>query len=1566
MRLKTTTIIVIIGFIATILSSFIVFAAIDTPHNASNNINCGSCHGQALLNSPFWGGTMSYDQLCLGCHTASSGPYSDISAPLVQTHSSANTSNQYGDWSRECRNCHDPHYQRQKFYKSTDAGNLYLATGTITGCVYNGDGTSTLTYSTITYKSGWDSTKLTKKTLDFRRTILFPNVGKLGYNYPVVAIDTPLANTITVSGDATPVYEYISSSTFAAMYGQYIKDIIDLSGTSKTVKFFDQTGTNSFADGDTTYNGVCEVCHTQTKHFQNTGGGSDPLHINVGVVAGTNCITCHRHESGFGHGGTTGCGTSTVCHATQGSHNTHTSSVQLNLECSECHNMSDMPKFRDGTTSKAATTVCNNCHSSNGVSLAKQYWSYPGSSSGTAGSWAVVEGEKSFCGSCHDSTPGNSSGYGTGDNAINILGDDTTYGFYITGHGKASGNYARLSYQDTASSGNPAGNRKCSNCHNLNTAHYNNTQKRLQGGNDQNNSNCNLCHSTGGSADATPKFYMNSTDYENSAHNGKLCTECHDVHGMINWSLPTYAGMTKGDKTNLCNQCHSGIGGHPGAGSTTFTIDGKNYTLQCISCHNVHVVTGTYAQADQNKSPLTRFAHAIQNQPQIWGDVAGEKMNAYAGSGTYRKPNGELFTGDQLPDYATFCLDCHGTGGTNHETSEPSPYFRITWDGDPHGRQAANQPSGYGVCPNWFACGKAFGWTDDDCTGSQADCWPVIPRGEGDELFSREPYTHKERVAGANFTLSCTDCHTGHGSGTLSRPKINNVGPFSNWNNTCNYCHYYYSDWHADMACGNASCHEQNSLHRFKKYTGGGGPRTHESGLVLHYAFENNLKDSGGWEMDGKWYSTAGSFTTGKVGQAAVFGEDIGIQVGTENSSWSTDEGAHGTWKYTEMKYNTTLEAWVYPTDNAKSEYTIFNKHVGVSNNGGYAFTLKKIGGSLRATFTIAADNNSGTQDGRTGVRGAYSAVAIPLNKWTHVAATFDTSGPDRNPSDPSVGRIRIYVNGEDVTTSDSSGNWMQPGANETSIYAYSENSPWNQGICYDGHWCASEFSICGFDWEATNFIGRIDEAKVWNVTKPVSYFDAIDASIAPQIASVVKGSTPDKIVVTFSKGVYTNNNQTGSLVLSDFVFTCSHGKSITAVTHTAGSNTATLTVSPVLNYNDINVDTVAAAANQIFDRWGNAIGTTAVTIGGDDGVAPTIASAIVSGAKKITVTFSEGVYADTGGTGAIVPSDFVYTDLDNGRTITAVAHTGGSSTAILILSSNLDSSNDIGVDTVAAASNQIFDDMSRTMPTTAVTITGSLCPPVPVTFQLNEASGSTTAQDDQGFLIGAVTGSNSFQGDGYYHGSGTSSNYITFTDDTCLQATTAMTIEARIKPDGLSGVTGDYIGRIIALDNTYNYQLSVWKKNDSTNWPNYTPPAGTASIALWVRTDSDHGYGDYWKGVLTDYSTCPIVSDHWYQVKAVWNTNKPGGTPGQFFVPADIYVDDQGTDGNGAGENWSGYINCTNSSQSYSPDKKKLFTGDTITPSSGIFRIGASAASTPGNFFNGLIDWITWKDSVE
>jgi hypothetical protein len=238
-KIKALAPVIVIGFIVVFACHFIALAAIDAPHNDANSVSCGSCHGQGLLNSPFWGGDMTLDQLCLNCHTASSGPYTDTNAPLVQTHSSENTSPQYGDWTKECVNCHDPHYQKQKNFKNTNASDLYLASGTITSYVV-GSGTSTLTYETITYKPGWDAEKIVKKTDKYRRTILFPNVGKLGFSYPVIGIDEDL-ETITVKGDVTPVYQYITTSSYAIMYGQYVKDTID----GKEVKFFDQDGEGS-------------------------------------------------------------------------------------------------------------------------------------------------------------------------------------------------------------------------------------------------------------------------------------------------------------------------------------------------------------------------------------------------------------------------------------------------------------------------------------------------------------------------------------------------------------------------------------------------------------------------------------------------------------------------------------------------------------------------------------------------------------------------------------------------------------------------------------------------------------------------------------------------------------------------------------------------------------------------------------------------------------------------------------------------------------------------------------------------------------------------------------------------------------------------------------------------------------------------------------------------------------------------------------------------------------------------------------------------------------------------
>jgi hypothetical protein len=542
MRAIKTFLVTIAGFVFAIGLCYIAFASIDAPHNESNNVSCGSCHGEGLLQS-FWGGSgiySTYDELCLSCHTASSGAYSGTNAPLVKTHSSENTSEHYGTWSWECRNCHDPHYQKQKNYQYTDANNLYLATGTITGCADNEDGTSTLSYSSISYMSGWNATKVTEKSTKFRRAVIFPNLAKLGYSYPVISINEG-TQEITVSGNATQAYQYIFPPTdFAMIYGQYVKDnVID-----SQVKLFNRKGTNSFADGDTTYNGVCEICHTQTLYHRKDGSGSPHYpavrcsicHSHIGGFAdtdhtggsGPDCEDCHGHDDGWAGGSYFG---------TTGSHSSHTENDSDDLkgpfiDCDTCHDIYNYPYFKSGTDGNedgmydlSETDVCDICHSPNG--------SYDGvndASIGAKNNWAsgvyespeLKAGKEKWCAGCHDEEPANSKADDTGADAPNVIGDEDAaiqygigYGFYKTGHGLSAGSYP--------ASGDPAAESNCTNCHDAAFGHIDHDSRTYTAAQRNYQEGYRLKYS----------MDIPRTDTGWPISDFELCAQCHDIEPFI-------------------------------------------------------------------------------------------------------------------------------------------------------------------------------------------------------------------------------------------------------------------------------------------------------------------------------------------------------------------------------------------------------------------------------------------------------------------------------------------------------------------------------------------------------------------------------------------------------------------------------------------------------------------------------------------------------------------------------------------------------------------------------------------------------------------------------------------------------------------------------------------------------------------------------------------------------------------------------------------------------------------------------------------------------------------------
>ena len=182
----------------------------------------------------------------------------------------------------------------------------------------------------------------------------------------------------------------------------------------------------------TGYDGICEVCHTETAYWKNDGTGAP--HYG-GPGAGEQCLDCHEHTSEFlGE------------MPEDAAHITHTTLVPRGpdpVECEDCHGQGDT------VAEMAAAGVCNACHSPGGVfdgvnhadMGAKNNWPDADVSLDSliyeADGTTLKLGKENWCLGCHDFQPANSKIDGTGVNAPNVAGDSAeTYGYRIGGHGR--------------------------------------------------------------------------------------------------------------------------------------------------------------------------------------------------------------------------------------------------------------------------------------------------------------------------------------------------------------------------------------------------------------------------------------------------------------------------------------------------------------------------------------------------------------------------------------------------------------------------------------------------------------------------------------------------------------------------------------------------------------------------------------------------------------------------------------------------------------------------------------------------------------------------------------------------------------------------------------------------------------------------------------------------------------------------------------------------------------------------------------------------------------------------
>lgn len=371
---------------AFLCASLVSGAVIDAPHTKDNGVACSSCHTYSL----WWEfsptdyvanrDTVIIETLCDSCHGGNS------SAPFAVTHSSGAMlpgmhNIAYGDWTRACLDCHNPHFQLQLDWLG-DAGvadtDLYLTQGTIGTIIDNLDGTSTFDYTLTPGKTkpAWALPEdWTKKTSAGRGLLVTVSNSTIENTFSISSAteDFPGSESgfITVKG---VISSDLNGAPFGLIYGQYIRQQIavdqnrDGNFNMTNVKFFD--GKGGFVSDDR--DGICQVCHSQTSYFK-----FDDIppyaHLNVQGTANAatlQCTTCHAHDFAFGHGadGGSGCigchnnlsdfdgdGTFTI--------SKHENHLNLEITCSKCHLLEQMSDPNGNIILDiTSTTVCRNCH----------------------------------------------------------------------------------------------------------------------------------------------------------------------------------------------------------------------------------------------------------------------------------------------------------------------------------------------------------------------------------------------------------------------------------------------------------------------------------------------------------------------------------------------------------------------------------------------------------------------------------------------------------------------------------------------------------------------------------------------------------------------------------------------------------------------------------------------------------------------------------------------------------------------------------------------------------------------------------------------------------------------------------------------------------------------------------------------------------------------------------------------------------------------------------------------------------------------------------------------------
>jgi len=272
---------------------------------------------------------------------------------------------------------------------------------------------------------------------------------------------------------------------------------------------------------------------------------------------------------------------------------------------------------------------------------------------------------------------------------------------------------------------------------------------------------CTHCHETFDPSICGLNNYL--LFYDDWISKGDLfCYECHRTGEVTNYPYCVtfggrgafYANIKKQFTNAFSTFAECGSKHHLGRIWLVIKDNANNWGFNddpdpCVACHNPHAAQKNHPVAIDGEGKLNtairRPSHykSTNSADLLWGDDANERMSSYAISvgGTYQapyyadttsgryEPDGSTSEpvdgwGSNTPDYVTFCLDCHQY--TQYDAERGAAVKVINWSQDIHGEVQANT------------------------------CNTSLPY----EGTTKDPYTDP----GANYVLSCLDCHEPHGT----------------------------------------------------------------------------------------------------------------------------------------------------------------------------------------------------------------------------------------------------------------------------------------------------------------------------------------------------------------------------------------------------------------------------------------------------------------------------------------------------------------------------------------------------------------------------------------------------------------------------------------------------------------------------------------------------------------------------------------------------------------------------------------------------------------------------------